>query len=245
MKVGKDPANRDLGASGPYTFDEVAVLSTQAPDLQVCTGSKIGESCSSRAAMPGMVKCFASSTDTIDVEWEAANSQGGGLLTGYRVTAFDREDQVVAFVNSTAETRVTFAHGAVNANQRVKYSIRYSVQVEALYDKASIASKIAVCNVPQDGLPCIPPPTAAFTTNVGGPAVQLNSLGEASNCPCITSRQVYDQLDRGTYMCTCVCVCVCSIMWYSLYRCLCKKKQELEPTLPMHVLGLPSHPCAA
>ena len=133
MKVGKDPANRDLGASGPYTFDEVAVLSTQAPDLQVCTGSKIGESCSSRAAMPGMVKCFASSTDTIDVEWEAANSQGGGLLTGYRVTAFDREDQVVAFVNSTAETRVTFAHGAVNANQRVKYSIRYSVDYILLY----------------------------------------------------------------------------------------------------------------
>ena len=213
MKVGKDPANRELGASGPYTFDEVAVLSTQAPDLQVCTGSKIGESCSSRAAAPRMVKCFASSTNTIEVEWKAAQAQGGGLLTGYRVVAFDLEDQVVAFVNSTAETRVTFTSGgSANANQRVKHNIRYSVQVEALYDKASITSKAAVCNVPQNGLPCIPPPLASSTTNIGadvGPAVRLNSLRGASDCPCITSRQVYDQLDGGMCVCVCVCVCVC------------------------------------
>ena len=219
MKVGKDPANRDPGASGPYTFDEVAVSSTHAPDLQVCTGSNIGESCSSRAAAPGMVKCFASSTNTIDVEWEAASSQGDGLLTGYRVIAFDREDQVVAFVNSTAETRVTFTRGAANANQRVKHGVRYSVQVEALYDKASITSKTVICTVPQDGLPCIPPLSAASTTNIGeqvGTPARLSKRG-ASDCPCMTSTQVYDQLTTGTF----VCVCVQYVLWYSLYRYLC------------------------
>ena len=206
MKVGRDPANRDLGASGPYTFDEVAVSSTQAPDLQVCTGSNIGESCSSRVAAPGMVKCFASSTDTIDVEWEAANSQGDGLLTRYRVIAFDREDQVVAFVNSTAETRVTFTRGAANAIQRVKHGIRYSVQVEALYDKASIASKTAICIVPQAGLPCIPVTANIYTitTNIGeqaGMPARTSKRG-ASDCPCMTSTQVYDRLTTST----CVCV---------------------------------------
>ena len=292
MKVGKDPANRDLGASGAYTFDEVAVSSTQAPDLQVCTGSNIGESCSSRAAAPGMVKCFASSTDTIDVEWEAANSQGDGLLTGYRVIAFDREDQVVAFVSSIAltesdckaaarrqglsiggagwafsgdfvtkgcytysagefaghafygtggtedqlsekpscallddgiirtwqlclkvrvgmETRVTFTRGAANENQRVKHGVRYSVQVNALYDKTSITSKTAICIVPQDGLPCIPPLSAASTTNIGeqvGTPARLSKRG-ASDCPCMTSTQVYDQLTTGTFVCVCSMYC--------------------------------------
>ena len=214
VRVGKNPASR--GLNGSYVFNEVAVTTTHAPDLQVCTGSKIGESCFDHAAAPGLVKCFASSATTIDVEWVAAEPQGDGLLTGYRVTAFYRERSLVAVVNSTAETQVTFTRVAANTNQRLEHSVRYSVQVEALYSTAAITSKPAMCIVPQDGLPCIPPLSAASTTNIGEQVEAAHRIlvtsflkRGASDCPCMTSTQVYEELNRGT----CVCVCVCSIMY--------------------------------
>ena len=156
VKIGKDPTNRGTGETGPYTFDEVAVTSTFAPGLQVCAGLKIGELCSSRAAAPDSVKCFASSATTIDVEWKAATAQGEGLLTGYRVTAFALDEQVSASINSTAKTRMTFSLDAANVNQRVKRGFVYTVTVEALYANATILSKVTSCQVPQAGLPCIP-----------------------------------------------------------------------------------------
>ena len=201
MKVGKDPAKRDLGASGPYTFDEVTVTSTFAPELQVCAGLNIGESCSHIAAAPSEVKCFASSATSIDVEWRAvdwvaATAQGeGGLLTGYKVTAFALGNQIVTIVNSTAENRVTFTRDAVNINQRLKYDVVYSVQVEALYNKETIRSKPAMCVVPLDGMPCIP---YSYDGGDVGTVARSNSILGASNCPCLTSHQVYDKLNQGT-----------------------------------------------
>ena len=157
MKVGKDPANRGTGKTGPFTFDEVTMTSSFVPELQVCPGgSKIGEMCAYRSAAPDAVKCFASSATTIDVEWKAATAQGEGLLTGYRVTAFALDEQVSASINSTAETRMTFSLDAANVNQRVKRGFVYTVTVEALYANATILSKVTSCQVPQAGLPCIP-----------------------------------------------------------------------------------------
>ena len=196
VRVGKNPASR--GQSGAYTINEVAVTSTHAPDLQVCTFNNIGESCGDRAAPPGIVKCFASSATSIDVEWEAAKSTSTELLlTGYRVTAFSNGDQVVAIVNRTSETRVTFTREAVN--QGLKYGVRYSVQVEAQYANAAFTSKATTCIVPQDGLPCIPPNTDASTTNRGYGIAVLNSKG-GLNCPCVPSSKVFDSLVRESYI---------------------------------------------
>ena len=150
--------------------------------------------------MPLKVKCFASSTTSIDVEWEAAVLQGeGGLLTEYRVTAFALDEQVVASVNSTAETRVRFTLHAANEKQRMKPNLVYSVQVEALYDKAAVKSKAAVCLVPQSGLPCIPPVVADDPAN--GAVQQRGSTGNgASYCPCLESSRVYDALKASGYI---------------------------------------------
>ena len=199
VKVGTDPTRR--GSSGQYAFKEVSVTSSIAVDLQVCENQHMGEACSARTSMPGAVRCYASSANSIDVEWESGTLQESVLLAGYRVTAFDREDQVVAVVNSTSETRVTFTRGAANANQQLKYSVRYSVQVEALYDNASITSKAAMCIVPQDGLPCIPPPVFTSTANIGGDVgatARLNSKGGAWNCPCMKSHQAFNRLIPDT-----------------------------------------------
>ena len=178
----------------------MALTSTTAPDLQICINPEIGQLCKSRAAMPLKVKCFASSTTSIDVEWEAAVLQGeGGLLTEYRVTAFALDEQVVASVNSTAETRVRFTLHAANEKQRMKPNLVYSVQVEALYDKAAVKSKAAVCLVPQSGLPCIPPVVADDPAN--GAVQQRGSTGNgASYCPCLESSRVYDALKASGYI---------------------------------------------
>ena len=195
VKVGKNPASRGVGTVGPYTFKEVTVTSTVMPDLQVCVDPKLGGMCNSTAAAPGTVKCFASSASAIDVEWEAAQRQGeSGLLTGYRVTAFALNQQVFASVNSTAENRVTFAVEATNPDLRLKHNLVYSVQVEALYDKATVRSKAATCQVPQNGLPCIPPPplsssTSASIVSSSSTAMELGGLlvngGEQSpTCGC-------------------------------------------------------------
>ena len=197
VQVGKNPASR--GINGAYTFNEVMVTSSLVPHLQVCVGN-IGELCTYRAAAPETVKCFASSATTIDVEWKAATAQGEGLLTGYRVTAFalQAEDQIIAVVDNTADTRVTFALGAANANLRLTENIVYSVQVEALYAQGTITSKAAICIVPQDGLPCVPPATAKDEdTVVRG---RLSSGGGAGNCPCYSSSQVYDIMNAASYI---------------------------------------------
>ena len=144
VSVGKNPANRGLGVGGPYMFEDVTVMSAMTPDVQVCVEPRIGDRCSDRSASPRSVKCFASSATSISVEWEAALSQGDGLLTGYRVSAFAFDEQVTMDVNSTANTRVTFALDTANAHQRVKQDMVYTVQVEAMYDKATIFSKVSL-----------------------------------------------------------------------------------------------------
>ena len=187
VKVGKDPANRGVhaGAGEPYTFHEVAVTSTISPDLEVCVGVQLGVGCANRASPPGAVKCFASSATSIGVEWEASPPQGqSGLLSGYRVTAFALNEVVVAVVNSSG-TRATFTTGNQKRNapcskgaKCLKFNLVYSVQVEALYANASIESKAAMCIIPRDGLPCIPPISltpAATATSVDDRGVSENT----------------------------------------------------------------------
>jgi len=205
VKVGKDPKNRGHGETGPYTFKEVTVTSTSRPDqLQVCVDPQLGEQCIHRTALLQAVKCFASSATSIGVEWEAAASEGdSGLLTEYRVTAFSLDEQMVATVNSTARTRATFALGATTAGSpQLKHNLVYNVQVEALYDKGTIKSKAVTCQIPQAGLPCIPPPPAdPSTTNTGedvGTGGGWSSKGGASNCPCLQSHKIFDRLKIGT-----------------------------------------------
>ena len=164
VSVGKNPASRGRGVGGPYTFEEVTVTSTTIPELQVCVEPRIGNQCSDRSASPESVKCFASSATSIDVEWNVSVPQGG-LLTGYRVTAYAFDEQARVRVNSTAETRVTFATYAVN-NAQVKHNLVYTITVEAEYDNATILSKAVSCQVPQDGLPCIPPPVVAYDDEI-------------------------------------------------------------------------------
>jgi hypothetical protein len=118
VKVGTDPASRG-GGSGDFVFNEVAVTSRLLTDLQVCMDPQLGESCSYRTASPETVKCFASSINSIDVEWEIVHEGDSGLLSGYRVTAFALGEQVVATVNHS-ETRVTLTLEAANAALRVK-----------------------------------------------------------------------------------------------------------------------------
>ena len=174
-------------------------------DLMVCEDAQLGDSCSNRAVAPSAVKCFAASANSIGVEWEAAfhaNEDGhhDSLLSEYRVTAFAQDEQVVATVNSSAKTQVTFKLG-------LKHNLVYSVQVEALYDKGTIKSNAAMCTISQDGLPCIPPirtPAASESNAVS--LVQrkqrrrrLNSKGAAS-CPCLKSAKVFDILQTSGYI---------------------------------------------
>ena len=194
VRVGKNPASRVFQGQtgkGPFTFNEITVTSSMTPDLQVCVNPELGEMCSSRAAAPDEVKCFASSANSIAVKWGAAPSQGeSGLLSGYRITAFALGEQAVATVNGTAETRVTFSTDAVESNLRVKFNLVYTVQVEALYDEDAVQSKTVTCHVPQDGLPCMPPPSIA--------ADALGSKGESRDCPCLTNQQAFYRLIPDT-----------------------------------------------
>ena len=195
VKVGKHPASRGL-PDGRYTFDEVAVTSSTTADIQKCANLQLGEACSFRTAMPVAVRCFASSATSIDVEWDAAPEDATGLLDGYRVSAFANGEQVFANVNITEETRVTFTLDAANANLRLKPNLVYNVQVESLYDDATIRSNAATCQIPQNGLPCIPPdrPSAVDISQR-----QINS-GDDASCPCLTSSQVFDNLNTSGYI---------------------------------------------
>ena len=174
-------------------------------DLMVCEDAQLGDSCSNRAVAPSAVKCFAASANSIGVEWEAAfhaNEDGhhDSLLSEYRVTAFAQDEQVVATVNSSAKTQVTFKLG-------LKHNLVYSVQVEALYDKGTIKSNAAMCTISQEGLPCIPPirTPAAFESNAVSLVQRkqrrrrLNSKGAAS-CPCLKSAKVFDILQTSGYI---------------------------------------------
>ena len=182
VKVGKNPASRGIGVTGPYTFTSVTVTSTKTPDVRVCVDRQLGKSCSDHAAPPRQVTCFASS-HSINVEWEAAPQSKRGLLYGYRVAAFALGEQVVATVNSSAKTRVTFSTESANPQMRLKHNLVYSVQVEALYDNATIKSMGAVCQTPQDGLPCIPPiitPTRAGNRTSAG--IRHNEQSPVCGC---------------------------------------------------------------
>ena len=237
LRVGVNPASSDTGLDGPYTFNEVAVTSTTTPEIEVCIEPDMGNKCEFRAAAPRKVTCFASSATSIDVAWEAAKllpplgydkDQWGrldfavqlkiirdapaserGLLNGYRVTAFASGEQVIAVVNSTAETRVAFRIQAAgsdhirsdqthihSADNSIYNNVLYGVQVEALYDNAMIRSKAATCQVPQNGLPCLP--LGEDATVVGQRFV--HSKGGADNCPCLESHQVYDRLRDTGYV---------------------------------------------
>ena len=214
VKVGTDPASNGAEDSGGYAFNEVAVTTRLNTDLQVCEDPQLGEFCSYRISKPGKVKCFASSTNSIDVEWEAALVGDSGLLSEYRVTLFSKTgEQLVATVKSsanktllllagsgsTAKLEVTFTLDAANVNLRVVPNSVYSVQVVALYDQATIISKPTVCQI---GLACIPPITAdASAANrcaVG--VVDSRNPGGVANCPCLSVSQVYDNFKSGGFM---------------------------------------------
>ena len=205
VQVGQNPASRGLG--GPYTFNEVTTTSSRMSTLQMCKQPMLGEQCRLKSASPGAVRCFASSATSIDVEWEPVpNSDTDsqfGLLDGYRVTAFYLDEQIIATVNRTAATRVTFSRDVGNIGTRLKANIVYSVHVEALYDNATVRSKATACKVPMDGLPCIPPPTAASDSAeiVGTDSRRrLGSKEGAVNCRCLKSDQVWDALNASGHI---------------------------------------------
>ena len=199
VRIGKNPASRGEGQQVdglvdalPYTFTNIAKTGVAAVDLQVCLDPRLGESCAYRASSPGRVKCFPSSATTIDVTWEpAALDAPEGFLTKYTVTAFAGDEQVVAAVNGTTDTRVVFALGAADPDKRLTPNLVYSVQVVAMYDDATVTSKATICLVPQDGLPCIPPlpPPLPEDDSDGpdtkeGPTTKQQLAGNVRVCGC-------------------------------------------------------------
>ena len=198
VKVGKDPASR--GLTGDFIFNTLTTTGITPTDVQVCVDPRMGDKCSYVASAPGKVKCFASSATSIDVEWEASSLASGPPISGYRVTVFHFEEQIVVDVNSTAETRVTLSLDAAEKNQRVNYDTVYDVQVVALYANGMISSKATSC---QTGLPCLPPPQPA---DFGEDEEHSHEYshgefgGGAWNCPCYTSSQLHDLFQEAGYL---------------------------------------------
>ena len=195
VKVGKDPASR--GLPGDFTFNTLTTTGITPTDVQVCVDPKMGDKCSYIASAPSKVKCFASSATSIDVEWKPSNIASGPSISGYRVTAFHLEEQIVVDVSSTAETRVTLSLDAAEKNQRVNYDTVYNVQVVALYANGMISSKAAAC---QTGLPCLPPPQPVDFGEDEEGHDHGESGGAAWNCPCYTSSQLHALFNEAGYL---------------------------------------------
>ena len=143
-------------SDAPYfKWQYVTTTSTTYANLEVCDAPSIGDQCDLAAAPPGKVKCFASRTSIV-VEWEPASSENAGLLSGYRVTAAYGKDSVVSRVGART-TSFTFAASAASGSMQLHTNLVYNLQVAALYDNSTILSASVTCQIPQAGLPCIPP----------------------------------------------------------------------------------------
>ena len=142
----------------PFRWDHVTRSSALYQNLEICKSPNIGQGCQKVAAPPGTVQCFASSDTSIDIMWESAVAQGGGLISGYRVTMSAGKEIAVANLGASGR-HVTFTTNAGGfGSKRVVLGALYAVSVETLYDDNMIVSKTTNCLSPQNGLPCLPPP---------------------------------------------------------------------------------------
>ena len=141
----------------PFRWDHVTRSSALYQNLEICKATRLGQDCKHVANPAGTVECFASSISSIDVVWESAPTNDV-LLSGYRVTIVGGGNKVSHVATSTEERHTFWLNSSNTASTPdLTENIVYSVVVVALYDDNVILSTPSMCQVPQFGLPCIPP----------------------------------------------------------------------------------------
>ena len=173
LMVGENPTARPHSLAGPFVWKIAAVIGPRDLDVELCRDQEMGENCALRVSRPERVRCSAT-LDSVEVEWDPAvvDEASNALLTGYRVTFRAADSQTFQVVDKTKPTRATLVGPGLRRNEV------YGIVVEALFDNGQILSKAATCLVPQDGLPCVPPPQDQNARSICGcSATEFHSKG--------------------------------------------------------------------